>query len=57
MNCLGYYLLRPLTGAAKDWVRDNLPADFLKLGSNIYVETRYFADIRSGIKEAGLKTS
>ena len=47
-------LLRPLTGAAQDWVDDHIPDEAMAWGDAIAIEPRYIEDIADGIIDDGL---
>jgi len=47
------YLLHPLTGAARTWIAEHLPADTMRLGA-VAIEWRYIGEIASGAIDDGL---
>jgi len=56
-NCGSLFLLRPLSSAAKEWMREHLPLDAPETqfwGEAIVIESRYVAPIVDGIVGDGL---
>jgi hypothetical protein len=53
-NHLSLFLLRPLTPAAFDWIKENLPLDRLTWGNATVIEPRYVWPIILGIQDSGL---
>lgn len=50
-------LVRPLTDAARDWLRDNVQDNAQYLGASLAVEPRYIDDLVAGMESAGLEVS
>jgi hypothetical protein len=48
------YLLDWLTKQGKEWMREHLPEDALKMGDSVAVEHRYIDDIVQGMRDDGL---
>lgn len=48
------WLLRPVTDAADEWVRDNLPDFAMRFGGAVAIEARYIEAIIHGIEADGL---
>jgi hypothetical protein len=48
------YLLRPLTPAAFDWIKENIPSDAQWFGKAVAVEHRFIWPILEGIQNDGL---
>lgn len=47
-------LLRPVSGAATNWMEDHLPADAQRWGDAVVVEPRYVQPILDGMMNDGL---
>ena len=50
----GFILLRPVSEAARTWVKDHLPEDTPALGQHLAIETRHAPPIFDGIEDDGL---
>jgi hypothetical protein len=49
------FLLRPLTYAAQEWIRDNISPDRMMFGDAVVVEHRFILDLIDGILADGLE--
>jgi hypothetical protein len=49
------FLLRPLTYAAKEWIRDNISPDHMTLGDAVVVEHRFILGLIEGIIADGFE--
>lgn len=54
INNLNFHMLKPNNEQANAWIEENLPAEINRLGSMIYVETRFIEDVVAGISSSGL---
>ncbi len=50
-------LVRPVTDAARDWIRDNVQEDAQYLGLALAVEPRYIGALVDGMTAAGLEVA
>jgi hypothetical protein len=51
------WLVRPLTGAATAWLRENVAGDAQYFGKALAVEPRYIDDLVAGIIGSGLEVA
>lgn len=48
------FLVRPVSSAAFDWLRENVAEDAQHFGNALVVEPRYITDLVRGMVDAGL---
>ena len=51
------FLLRPISPAAFEWIKEHIPDDAQYFGNAVVVEHRYIEDIVDGIQNDGLEVA
>lgn len=57
VNNFTFFMVYPLTKAAKGWIADHVASGATWFGAGLTVESRYLDDLLVGMSDAGLRIS